>query len=134
MTIHLSTEVRNARLQAIKDIIGESGYLRIRSGAVPDFTSEADSGDVLSEIVLPSGWLSVPTGGTVSMSGTWADASADNTGTATHFRIYRPGPSGECDLQGSVGTSAADMIVLTTSFVATQPFTVTAFSLVDGNA
>ena len=132
MTIHLSTEVRNARLQAIKDIIGESGYLRIRSGTVPDFTSEADSGDVLSEITLPSGWLSVPTGGTVAMSGTWADASADDTGTATHFRIYRPDGT-TCDLQGSVGTSAADMIVLTTSFVATQPFTVTAFSLVDGN-
>lgn len=133
MTVHLSTEVRNARLQAVKDIIGESGYLRIRSGAVPDFTSEADSGDVLSEIVLPSGWLSVPTGGTVAMSGTWADASADDTGTATHFRIYRPDGT-TCDLQGSVGTSGADMIVLTTSFVATQPFTVTAFSLVDGNA
>lgn len=133
MTIHLSTEVRNARLQAIKDTIGASGYLRIRSGTAPDFTSDADVGTVLSEIILPSGWLGIPTGGGVSMSGTWADASADDTGTATHFRIYRSDGT-TCDLQGSVGTSATDMIVLTTSFVATQPFTVTAFSLVDGNA
>lgn len=132
MTIHLSTDIRNARLQAIKDTIGDSGYLRIRSGTAPDYTDDADVGDVLSEIILPSGWLGIPVAGGVGMSGTWADASADATGTATHFRIYRPDGT-TCDLQGSVGTSAADMIVLTTSFVATQPFTVTAFSLVDGN-
>lgn len=133
MTIHLSVEVRNARLDQIKSTIGQSGYLRIRSGTPPAATIDADVGDILAAITLPSGWLMPATGGYVAMSGTWADSSADNTGTATHFRVYRP-DGVTCDLQGTVGTTTEDMVVLTTAFVATQPFTITSFTLYDGNA
>lgn len=133
MTIHLSTAVRNARLDSIKTTIGQSGYLKIRSGTAPAATADSDVGTVLATITLPSGWLTPASGGMVVMSGSWADSSADATDTATHFRIYRPDGT-TCDMQGSVGTSTEDMIVLTTSFVATQPFTITAFTLSDGNA
>ena len=134
MTINLSDAVRNARLDAIKATIGETGIiLRIRSGAKPTYTSDADVGTVLSEIALPSGWLTPASAGFVSKSGTWEDTSADDTGTATHFRIYRSDGI-TCDMQGTVDTASSDMVVLTTSFVATQPFTITAFTLTDGNA
>lgn len=130
--MNLSEEVRNARLDAIETVAGTSPILRIRSGTIPTATSDSDVGDVLSEITLPSDWMAAASGGVKLKSGTWEDASANATGTATHFRLYKSDGS-TCVMQGTVGTSAADMIVLSTSFVATQPFTVTAFTLIDGN-
>jgi hypothetical protein len=99
---------------------------------MPAVTSDADAGTVLSEITLPSDWMTAASGGVKYKSGTWEDASADNTGTATHFRLYKS-DGATCVMQGTVGTSATDLIVLSTSFVATQPFTITAFTLSDGN-
>lgn len=133
MAINLSTEVRNARLDAIETVAGTSPILRIRSGTMPTACSDADAGTVLSEITLPSDWMGAAASGVKTKSGTWEDASADATGTATHFRLYKSDGT-TCVMQGTVGTSGADMIVLTTSFVATQPFTVTSFTLYDGNA
>lgn len=133
MGINLSTEARNARLDAIETVAGTSPILRIRSGTMPTACSDSDVGDVLSEITLPSDWMAAASGGTKLKSGTWEDASANNTGTATHFRLYKSDGT-TCVMQGTVGTSSADMIVLSTSFVATQPFTITAFTLIDGNA
>lgn len=133
MTISLSVEVRNARLDAIESTIGTSPYLRIRTGSMPTACSDADVGTILAEVVLPSDWMAAASGGSKGKSGTWSDSSADNSGTATHFRMYKSDGT-TCVMQGTVGTSAADMIVLSTSFVATQPFTITAFTLADGNA
>lgn len=132
MGINLSEEVRNARLDAIETVAGTTPILRIRTGTMPTATSDSDVGTVLSEITLPSDWMAAASGGMKVKSGTWEDASADATGTATHFRLYKSDGT-TCVMQGTVGTSAADMIVLSTSFVATQPFTVTAFTLIDGN-
>lgn len=131
--MNLSVEARNARLDAIETVAGTSPILRIRSGTIPTATSDADVGDVLSEITLPSDWMAAASSGMKLKSGTWEDASANNTGTATHFRLYKSDGT-TCVMQGTVGTSTADMIVLSTSFVATQPFTVTTFTLIDGNA
>lgn len=133
MAISLSTEVRNARLDAIETTAGTSPILRIRSGSMPANTAATDVGDILSEITLPSDWMGPASGGSKVMSGTWEDTSANNTGTATHFRLYKSDGT-TCVMQGTVGTSGTDMIVLSTSFVATQPFTITAFTLIDGNA
>ena len=130
--MNLSTEVRNARLDAIETVAGTSPILKIRSGTMPTATSDADAGTVLSSLTLPSDWMAAASGGIKVKSGTWEDASADNTGTATHFRLYKSDGT-TCVMQGTVGTSSADMIVLSVSFVATQPFTVTAFTLIDGN-
>jgi hypothetical protein len=77
--------------------------------------------------------MAAATGGTKAKSGTWEDLSADNTGVAGHFRIYDTGVA-TCHMQGTVGTSGTDMIVNSTSFTATQAFTVNTFTLTDGNA
>lgn len=131
----MSTGVRNARLDAIEATIGTSAILRIRSGAAPASCATADSGTVLASATLPSDWLAAASGGSKSKAGTWEDTSADNTGTAGHFRIYDSGGS-TCHLQGTVTLTAGggDMTVDNTSFVAGQAFTVTGFTLTDGNA
>jgi len=135
LTLQLSTTVRNARLDAIETAIGTSAILRIRTGAVPASCATADSGTVLASCTLPSDWLAAASGGSKAKAGTWEDNSADNTGTAGHFRIYDSGGS-TCHMQGTVTLTAGggDMTVDNTSFVAGQAFTVTGFTLTDGNA
>lgn len=133
MAIQLSTSVRNARLDAIETTISTSPVMKIRTGAQPATCATADSGTVLATLTLPSDWLAAAASGAKALSGTWQDTSADATGTAAHFRIYDSGGS-TCHIQGTVGTSASDLIVDSTSFTATQSFSVTAFTLTDGNA
>lgn len=131
MAVQLSTAVRNARLDAIETTISTSPTLEIRTGAVPANCAAADSGTVLATLTLPSDWMAAASGGAKALSGTWQDASADATGTAAHFRIKQ---GATCHIQGTVGTSGTDMIVDSVSFTAGQQFTVTAFTLSDGNS
>jgi hypothetical protein len=132
MTIQFSTEVRNARLDAIETTTGTSAILKIRTGSAPSTCADADSGTVLATLNLPSDWMSAASGGVKTKNGTWEDTSADATGTAAHFRLYKSDGT-TCVMQGTVGTSGSDMTVLSTSFTSGQPFTVSAFSLTDGN-
>jgi hypothetical protein len=133
MALQLSVAVRNARLDAIETAIGTSAIMRIRTGAVPANCAAADSGTVVATLNLPSDWMAVASSGSKALSGTWQDASADATGTAAHFRIYDSGGT-VCHMQGTVGTSGADLIVDSVSFTAGQSFSVTAFTITDGNA
>ena len=133
MALQYSTTVRNAKLDAVETAIGVSAIMRIRTGAAPANCATADSGTVLATLTLPSDWMAAASGGTKALSGTWQDTSADATGTAAHFRVYDSGGT-VCHIQGTVGTSATDMIVDSTSFTAGQQFTVTAFTLTAGNA
>lgn len=135
MALQLATSVRNAILDAIETDIGTTPVLKIRSGAVPANPAAADSGTVLASIDLPSDWMAAASGGTKSKSGTWTDASADNTGTAGHFRIYAS-DGVTCKMQGTVTVTGGggDMTVTNTSFVQNQEFTITSFTLTAPNA
>jgi hypothetical protein len=133
MTLQYSTTVRNAKLDVVESTIGVTPILRIRTGAAPANCAAADTGTVVATVTLPSDWMAAASGGTKALSGTWQDASADATGTAAHFRIY-DSTGTTCHMQGTVGTSATDMIVDNTSFNAGQQFTVTSFTLTAGNA
>ena len=130
--MQFSVAVQNARLASIEPTIGAGPILKIRTGAAPANCAAADTGTVLAIVTLPSDWMDVPSGGSVTKLGTWTDASADNTGTAAHFRIY-DSTGTTCHCQGTVGTSGTDMVVDSTSFTATQPFTINSFTITDGN-
>jgi len=133
MTIQLSTAVRNARLDVIESTVGTAAVMRILTGAIPANCAAAETGTILAQLTLPSDWMDAAASGAKAKAGTWTDASADNTGTATYFRVYDSGITA-CAIQGSVGTTATDMIVDSVSFTAGQAFTITAFTLTDGNA
>jgi hypothetical protein len=135
MAIQLSTAVRNARLDAIETTVGTSAIIRIRTGAAPANCATADSGTILAELTLPSDWLANASGGTKALAGTWQDLSANNTGTAEHFRLYDSAGT-TCHLQGTVTATGGggDMEVSSTSFTAAQSFTINTFTLTDGNA
>lgn len=128
MALQFATTVRNGMLDFIESDTGTAARLKIRSGAAPATCATADSGTVLADLTLPSDWMAAASGGTKALSGTWSDTSADATGTAAHFRLYKSDGT-TCQMQGTVGTSATDMIVDSTSFTATQSFTITSFTL-----
>ncbi len=135
MVMQLSVAVRNARLDAIETAVGVSAVLRVRSGAAPASCAAADSGTVLATANLPVDWMANASAGTKSKAGTWEDTSADAAGTAGHFRIYDSSGT-VCHMQGTVTVTGGggDMTVDNTNFAAGQSFTVTGFTLTDGNA
>ena len=133
MTLQFSVAVRNARLDAIESTISTSAVLKIRTGSAPANVATADSGTVLATLSLPSDWMAAASSGSKAKTGTWQDASADATGTAAHFRIYASDGT-TAHIQGTAGTSGTDMILDSASFSAGQAFTISAFSITDGNA
>lgn len=135
MTLQYSTTVRNAKLDAVETAIGTSAVLKIRTGAAPANCGTADSGTVLATLSLPSDWMAAASSGTKAKSGTWEDTSADNTGTAAHFRIYASDGT-TCHAQGTVTATGGggDMTVDNVSFASGQAFSITSFTLTSGNA
>ena len=129
MGLQLSVDVRNAILDSIENEIGTDPTLEIRSGAPPASCASADSGTVLADLALPTDWMADATAGSKAKSGTWEDTSADNTGTAGHFRLK--GSDGTCHMQGTVTASGdgGDMQVDNASFTTGQNFTITTFTL-----
>ena len=122
-------------LDAIETTIGVSAVLKIRTGSAPANVAAADTGTVLATLTLPSDWMAAASGGSKALSGSWTDASADETGTAAHFRIYASDGT-TAHLQGTVTATGGggDMTVDSTSFTATQSFTVNTFTLTAANS
>ena len=135
MAFQLSVAVRNARLDAIETAIGASAVLKIRTGAPPANCAASVSGTVHATLALPADWMAGASGGTKALAGTWQDASADAAGTAAHFRLYASDGT-TCHAQGTVTATGGggDMTVDNTNFAAGQSFSVSSFTLTEGNA
>jgi len=133
MAFQFSVAARNAALDAIETTIGSTVTLEIRSGAVPANCAAADSGTVLATMTLPADWLAAASAGSKALSGTWQDLSADNAGTAGHFRVK---VSATCHIQGTVTATGGggDMTLDNTSIAAGQQITITAFTITAGGA
>jgi hypothetical protein len=135
MSVQLSVAVRNARLDAIETAIGTAAVLKIRTGAQPSDCATADSGTVLATITLPSDWANAASGGSKTKAGTWQDASADNSGTAAHYRLYASDGT-TCHEQGSVTVTGGggDLTLDSVSITAGQVVTISTWTKTDGNA
>ena len=130
----LSEAVRNAMLDVFESVPGNSCALEIRSGAQPANCAAASTGTILATINLPADWMNAASTGSKTKLGTWQDASADNPGTAAHFRIYNNQTTKDgstCFCQGTVGLSgdSPDMVLDAVVFTAGQQFTITTFTL-----
>ena len=128
MALQFSTAVRNAMLDAIETATGTAAVLKIRTGAAPADCGTADSGTVLATITLASDWAAAASGGTKAWSGLpVSDLSADNNGTAAHWRLYASDGT-TCHAQGTYGTSGTDIVGDSTNFTAGQEFRITAWT------
>lgn len=136
MAKQFSVSVRNSRLDAIETAIGTAPILRIYSGTKPANTSTALSGNtLLAEITLPSDWMAAASGGTKAKSGTWTDSSANNTGTASFYRLFASDGTTVHE-QGDVTATGGggDLTVDNTSFAAGQSFTVDTWTYTEPNS
>jgi hypothetical protein len=130
MALAYSTTLRNNQLNQISSAIGTSGLLRIYSGTRP-----ATGGTVttlLAELPLSATAAPAASGGSVTFNAITADSSADNTGTATWFRVTTSG--GAHVIDGDVGTSGSDLNLSSTSIVTGGTVSVTSFVIAAGNA
>lgn len=131
--LQFSVATRTARVTAIETTVGTSPILTIRTGTQPATCATANSGTVVATITLASDWAT-ETSGVLTFSNTpLTDSSADNTGTAAHFRLHDSAGT-TCHIQGTVGTASTDMIVDSTSFTSGQSFSITSCTITDANA
>lgn len=138
MALRLSTAMRNAMLNGWANGTGVSLYdsavLEIRSGTIPADADTAPTGSVLASITLPADSFGAAAAGVIAKAGTWQDTSADATGTATWFRIRQTGDLGTTNttderIDGTVGTSGADLNLDNTSIATGQQVTINTFTL-----
>jgi hypothetical protein len=135
MSFQLSVAARNATLSAIETEIGELPILTISTGSVPATAGTANTGVVVATMVLPTDWLATPVGGSIALSGTWQDLSADASGTAGYFRLHNNAGT-ECHMQGTVSATGAggDMQLDNTNIATGQQINITTFTITAGGA
>lgn len=133
MALSLTTTIRNAMLDAITSAVGASGFIDIYSGTPPANVGTALSGNtLLAHLACSATFAAGASGGVLTLNTITQDSSADNTGTATFFRITTSG--GTAVVQGTVGTSGADLNMNTVSIVAAGPVACTGFTITAPNA
>lgn len=141
MALQASAAVRNAMADQMETTVGTAPILRIYSGTPPADVATALSGNtLLAEMTLPSDWLAAASGGAKTLLGTWQDAAADATGTASFFRIFNSAGT-TAHLQGTVSQNAANggtgdvqLQQATAGLVAGQQVTISAFTFTMGGA
>jgi hypothetical protein len=135
MAFQLSFDTRNATLQALETEIGENPIMTVSSGVIPPDCGTANTGTVLATMVLPTDWLNTPAGGSITLSGTWQDLSADASGTASYFRLHNNGGT-SCHMQGTISATGAggDMQLDNTNIAIGQQINITAFTITAGGA
>jgi hypothetical protein len=119
MAAKLSTATANALLNAITTAIGSSGRCKIYAGTVPTNVGDA-AGTLLADVPLSATSFPAASAGSMSLNGTPLTTAS---GTATYFRITTSG--GTAVVQGTVGTSSADLILNTVALTATVNVSIT---------
>lgn len=121
---------------ALRDALGavfvdgfDAAELTIRTGAAPGPNNSA-TGTVLATLTLDDPAFEDTGNGVINLPAPIEDASADDDGTAQHYRLV--GPGGTFVVEGTVGTSAADLIVDNTSFATGQKFTISSLQFTFG--
>jgi hypothetical protein len=132
MALSFITALRNSRLDQINTAVGASSVIRIYSGTPPANAGTALSGNtLLAELACSATAFSAASGGTLTANAVSNDASANNSGTATFFRHETSG--GSAVLQGTVGTSGADLNLNVVTIAALQVVAITSYVITEAN-
>jgi hypothetical protein len=131
MTLGVNSTTRNAWLDSITSRAGASALLRIYDGSQPATGGTATT--LLAELTCNATFAPAASGGVLTLNAITADSSANATGTATWFRIVQSGGATHV-LDGTVGTSGADLNLSSVSIVSTGSVSVTSFTITAPNA
>lgn len=123
-----------AALDAITALIdsGASAALRIYTGDAPADVETAVTGTLLATFTIgpfdPAA-DAAPGAESASAAAFPLTVAAAATGTAGYFRIIANGTAGTHYVQGTCGTSDADLVMNSTAFVSGEDVTLNSFSL-----
>lgn len=134
MALGLSTTIRGNMLTQILNAIdagATGGLLRIYNGSRPATGGAVTT--LLAQLTLSvtSGVVASPT---LTFNAITRDEVADNTGTATWFRIVDSDLNFICDGSVTVAGGGGDLQLITTTITAGQPVEVASFVITAGNA
>lgn len=131
MAFRLSTNTRNKACDAIVDEIDAgagAGTIAIRTGSQPTNVGDADTGTLLGTLTFSDPAFGSSSTGTATASAITSDTSADNSGTAGHFRIKDSNSAihsdGTCG-QGTGDLSFDNNVIVAGGTIAISSFTVT---------
>lgn len=134
MTTGYNVLLRNAQLDAITTFAGSAGKLRLYSGTQPATGGTATT--LLAEFTLGTPFAPGASSAVLSPnlpSATTGAAGAGAGTPATWFRVVKADGTTQV-IDGTVGTSAADLIVNTTTISTGVAVSVTAWTVTRGNA
>lgn len=149
MTISHSTGLSNFALDSGIGTAfdGGTGRLAVYTGSPPSAgaavggkaspANEIATGTLLGTLTLSSDAFAAAASGAIALNAVTSDTSADATGTAGYFVIYRTGDTAlssratatDRRLMGTVGTSGADLLVDNASVILGGTLALSAWSL-----
>lgn len=129
MALGYAVAVRSAMLQALVDYAGANAKVRMYTATRPATGGTATT--QLAELTCGA-TLGTVSAGVLTFSAITQDSSADATGTATWFRVVKSdGTTHVTD--GNIATSGSDMNLTTTAIVATQPVSISSWTITEAN-
>ena len=135
MTVRISNAVAIAGLDTMADQVDggpAAGVIEFRTGAAPTNVEDIDSGTLLATLTGSDPFFLGATDGTgqaeAAADTITSDTDIDASGTPAHFRMKTS--TGTACIQGSVGTSGADINFDSTTWVAGGTAAITSLNLV----
>ena len=126
-----SNGTRDAQQQGLILYAGSNALINIYNGTQPANANTAISTQTLLVSLPISGSFGTDSNGTITLSSV-TSANATATGTATFFRIFKSDGT-TVVMDGSVGTSGADMNLDNTSIATGQTVTITSGTIIRAN-
>jgi len=103
----VAINTRNVELNALA-ALANSGTIAIRTGTQPATPETAVTGTLLATLTMNATAFGAAAAGVITAAAITGDTTADATGTATWFRMWKSDGT-TAILDGSVGTSGADL-------------------------
>ncbi len=129
--LQYSNGTRDAQQNGLITYAGTNAIIRLYTGTQPANANTGLSGNTLLVSLTVSGALGTDSNGTITFS-TIGNGTAVASGTATFFRIVKSDGT-TVVMDGSVGTSSADLVLNTTTIATNDTVAITSGTIVRGN-
>lgn len=126
-----SNGTRHAQNEGLISYAGNNAIIRLYSGTQPASANTALSGQTLLVSCQLAGAFGTDSNGTLTL-GTVNDGVAVSNGTASFFRIFKSDGT-TVVMDGSVGTSGADLNLNTTTINTTQTVNISGGTIIRNN-
>lgn len=118
---------RNTELDSLAVLLN-SGTIKIYTGSQPATPETAASGTLLGTLTFGATAFGASSGGVITANAITSDTTADATGTAGWFRALKSDGT-TAVLDGSVGTSGADLNLNSVAITAGAEIAVTSMTI-----